>query len=350
MEVINDSETTNLFKVKYNQDNSIKMQYAMHQTEDTTIEQYVYVEQTEETTNVVATNEVNGEKYEIVGKANDSHGVIFSNYTSNDVSYISTEYYDENGALLKHEQGFDSLDVFDESLTNLYTTFEQNEEVELKNLSTILSGFDHPESFTIEVPIEDAALAVTAEVDATLKVNDLETYDINYSYNNLFYTKENETFVSGDTLYHLTNQETLNDKVVLTYSALYQVPNGYFAPNDNEYYVVNKYMANYIEASAGYEIILENGVYKLLDLENEGKPGSKIDIEIKVEQYYSNDELVNVTMFQHTCDIQFDHLIFTKLDTVNNAKTDLELLYDQLVPTNDQMEQFNISIDTSMFE
>lgn len=344
-------EAQNIFKIKYNQDNTKKYQYAKYETADTTVEQYVSVEQLDSLTNVVAINKINDVKHEVIASSSQSQGVIFSTYLSEEGTKISsTEYYNSEGALLKQETGFDTLDLFNTFLTELYDSIESNPDINSKNLADSIIDFGNPETFTIEIPLIDSALALTTEVNATLRIDETTSYNIEYSYKDFLFTKKEATFTSGDTMYHITNNEATDTHVVLTYSALYQVPEVTTLADGSDYYVLHKYMAKYLEAKEGYSIILEDDQYKLLNTSIEGQVGDRIDIDITLENFYINKEMHSTTIFSHTCDIQFENLVFTEIETINQTKTDLSSLYNNLVPTQETLEENYQSIDTSMFQ
>lgn len=349
LEVTEDT-TRSLYKIKYNFDNTKKYQYAKHETEDTLVESYVSIEEIDETTSVVAIHKVDGDTYQIVANANESHAVIFSVYTASEgVSYTSTEYYNEMGALLKQEIGFDDLTFFNYSLEELYAQFEENPDITTKNLSTIIDGFSEPESFTIEVSIFDSALATIQEVPAVLVIGD-ESYDIDYIYTNLLYTKKEATFTSGDTLYHVTNNEVTDTAVILTYSVRYRVPDSIQAPNGESYYILNKYMAKYMEAAEGYSIDQKpSGQYQLINNNILGETGDRIDIEIVEENYFIDGNTNPTTIFQHTSDVQFENLVFTQMDVINAARINLSELYDDMIPSEAYLQENYQSIDVSMF-
>lgn len=348
---VESEEETALFKIVYNQDNTKKYQYARHASNEQTAETYVSVEQLEEYTNVVAIHKFGNVEYEIVGNANDDHGVIFIDYENEDGKGSSVEYYNEEGALLKHEWGLDNLDIFNQFLDELFVDIDNNPDAELKNLSDEIPGFESPETFVIEIATLDIALARTTEVEATLRVDENIEYDITYAYNNFFYSKANSTFISGDTIYHMTAHEVNGAVVEITFSALYQLPEAIEAPNGESYYVFNRYMAKYIEAAEGYAISEQpNGNYVLINDALSGELGGQIEIEINVDTYYVDGVETPVTIFQHTCDVQFENLVFSEMDTVNAAKTNLNVLYEELVPTQEEIDEHFQSIDLSMFE
>lgn len=348
---VDSDEETALFKIVYNQDNTKKYQYARHTADGKFAETYVAVEQLEDYTNVVAIHEFDNVEYEIVGNANDDHGVIFIDYEDENGKGSSVEYYNQDGALLKHEWGLDNLDIFNQFLDELFIDIDANPEAELKNLIDSIPSFDSPETFVIEFSILDAALATTTEVDATLIVEESTTYNITYAYNNFLYTKQGSAFNSGDTIYHMTAHEVNGEVVTVTYSALYQLPEAIEAPNGESYYVFNRYMAKYIEAAEGYTITEQpSGKYILVNDELSGELGGQIEIEIEVENYFVDGAETPVTIFQHTCDVQFENIIFTEMDIVNAAKTNLDALYLELVPTQEELNTHFVSIDLSMFE
>lgn len=350
LEEVSDT-TSSLYKIKYNADQTKKYQYAKHVTDSTNVESFVSIEEIDDTTTVVAIHTVDGNNYQLVANANDLHGVIFSVYTtSEDVSYSSTEYYNQDGALLKQEFGFDDLTFFNYSLEEVYAQFEENPDITTKNLSNIIVDFNEPEKFTIEVLLNDSALALVQEVPATLVIED-QSYEIDFTYSNLLYSKKETSFTSGDSLYQITNSEVTDTSVFLTYSVLYQVPEAVTAPNGENYYIVNKYMAKYIEASEGYSIEQKtSGKYQLLNNEILGQTGDRRDIEIVEEDYYLNGVLTPTLVFQHTSDVQFENLVFTEMDVINAARTNLDELYDELIPTQAYLEENYQSIDVSMFQ
>lgn len=341
-------DLSDVFKIVYNEDNTEKYQYGKVRATGEAAEMYISVVKNGEFTDVVAMYSTNDESVEVVGNATDDYGVIFSSITYDDDSKeASTEFYNDEGVLLKQEYGFKDLTVFDEALTLMYEEFEANEEINLVNLSDTLDGFDEPDTFTVEISIYDIDNAMTQRVDASL-VTESKEYDIQYTYMDLMYTKKEIQFVSGDTLYYLTFSEIDGETVLLTYSALYQVPFAITGPDSVEYYVMNRYMAKYIEPKEGFEISLESeGHYHLTNLDRVGELGDHIDIEIEEAEYFKDDELVKVKVFQHTSDIQIENLIFTEMDVIAQAKANFGSLYEDAVPTYEELEEHYQSLDVS---
>lgn len=346
---VNAETESSLYKIKYNSDQTKKYQYAKYETDTSIAESYILIEEIDDATSVVALHKVDGDTYQIIADANDLHGVIFSYYSTIDVSYTSTEYYNQDGALLKQEYGFDDLSIFNYHLEEMYAQFEENPDITTKNLSNIIVDFNDPEKFTIEVLLLDSALATIQEVPATLIIEDL-SYDIDFTYSNLLHSKKEDTFTSGDALYHITNSEVTETSIILTYSVLYQVPDAVEAPTGENYYIVHKYMAKYIQAKEGFSIEQKpSGKYQLLNNEILGQLGDRIDIEIEEESYYLDGELSPTLIFQHTSDVQFENLVFTQMSVINAARVNLDELYDELMPTDEYLQENYQSIDVSMF-
>ncbi len=350
LEVTKDSDTS-IFQVNYNEANTVKNQYVKFSEAGEVYEQYISLLEDETSTKVVAIGMSNGNVFEVVADANDEHGVIFSSYTTADqVSITSTEYYDGDGALLKQEEGFDRLDIYDEYLDQLFTNFDENPDINIKNLSDLILDFNDPEEFEVTISLANSALAKIQEVPATLEVDDL-SYDIDYSFSDLLYSKKEESFTSGDTLYHITDYVVTDTDVVISFGASYQIPEKEIGADGQEYYVNNKYMAKYIEAAEGFSIVLdESSNYKLVNNSIIGEIADRIEIDIKAENYFVNGELTEILVFQHTCDIQFENVVFTKIDTINAAKVNLRDLYEELIPSTSELDSFSESIDVSMFE
>jgi|GEM_PF-4555653 len=344
LEVVKDDQTSS-FLVKYNEDQTKKYQYGKFLRNGDVQEYYIYLEEGQTSTRISAMGKTNDEVYTVVADANDLHGVIFSSYMTEGVDITSTEYYDGTGSLLKQEEGFATLDVYNDHLEILFDNFEENPEMDVKNLSDIIDDFTQAESFTITIDIADSALARIQDVPAILMVVE-EEYAVNYSFDDFLYSKKEEAFTSGDTLYHMTNYEVVDDEVIITFSALYDIPEKVTGPNGSDYYMNNKYMAKYIEAKEGYTIIQnEAGNYKLLNDELEGGLGDRIDIDITSAEYYLDGELHETLIFQHTSAIQFENLVFTKMDTINEAKTNLTQLYNELVPSLADLEDLASPIE-----
>ena len=343
-------EQSSIFQIKYNEDNTKKYQYAKIEESDEIKEYYIYLEKDNLLTKVGAIGKTNDEVYTVVADANDLQGVIFSSYITEDLSITSTEYYDGNGALLKQEEGVDTLTIYNGYLDELFLSLEEDHDADMKNLSDIISGFTQPDEFLVKISLNDSVLAKIQDVPATLVLGEAE-YAINYSFDDFLYSKKEEDFTSGDTLYHITNYETTETDVILTLSALYDVPEKVMGPNGLEYYINNKYMAKYIEAKDGFTIVQnESGKYQLVNDSIEGEIGDRIDIDITTSNYYIDGELSETIIFQHTSAIQFENLEFTKLDTINGIKTNMFDLYNQLIPSNDELDEYSESIDVSFFE
>lgn len=349
LEITKENQST-IFQVKYNEDNTKKYQYAKIEELDEIQEYYIYLEEDEQSTKVVAIGTTNNEAYTVVADANDLQGVIFSSYATATQNITSTEYYDGNGALLKQEAGFATLTIYNGYLDILFQNLEENADIDMKNLSEIITNFTQPEEFIVKIALNDSALAKIQDVSATLVLGGNE-FTINYSYNDFLYTKKEDQFTSGDSIYHITYYEVTDTEALITYSALYDIPEKVIGPNGLGYYINNIYMAKYIEAKDGFSIIQnESNKYQLVNDLIEGQIGDRIDIDITTNNYYVDGELTDTLIFQHTSSIQFENLTFTKMDTIDGIKTNMTELYNQLIPSSDELDEYSQLIDVSIFE
>ncbi len=350
VEVIVDTKS-DVYRIRYNQDNTKKYQYVKGETTGEFIEAYVSVQKAGGTTNVVAMHRVDDEKYTIVGNATDEYGVIFMEYTSDDQDHVGVEYYNSDGALLKQEYGTEDITGFSEAYEQLFEEFGQNNEITLVNLRNQYPEFSEPESFVVEIPIIDAGVASIETVAAELIVAE-EHYEIDYMYSQLLYTKKEDTFTSGDTIYFISNSEVTDTHVVITYSAVYKLPSLKTSANGIDYYTFNRFMGKYIEPKDGYSIEQkQNGQYVIVNDNRVGEIGDRMDIEIKIiEDFFADGEIVPTTVLNYTSDIQIANIVFAGSDTVEQARTNMSLLYSELIPTEEELEENYASIDVSIFE
>ncbi len=296
---------------------------------------------------LVARRKGQNRNYELSAYASDDFGAVFSSMeiTNSNSEMINgktfaKEFYNGDGELVKQEFGTAQLDKIIR-----FMPAPQIIEVVATNIYDYLPN-ENVDEFTVDFKIGGLP---------TLEYNgqafELPT-GVNMVKNFAFYNMKGDEWAVGDKIYTISSRELGLDSRILTFKAVFEVPEIKEALNGESYYFTDRYMAKYIEATEGYELQTDGHKYYLTNTEDLTDTTQYVIPIVKStrNEFFKgyNTPANNVSLVQLNKSLTGDaKIIFTEVEVVDKAENEVNAIYTEMLPSDKEIEEiFNKALES----
>ncbi len=345
---IDDKKNIKISIVEFNEDMSVRKEEVRYTNTESNINRtkVLHMQKQNGVMKLAAKRIGQNKTFELSAYASDQFGAVFSsmeitNSNSNMINgkTFAKEFYNGEGALVKQGFGTQQLDkiirfmpsstVLSLIATNIYNIIQDS------NVG----------DFTVEFPLTGAPILKYGTEEYILPTG------IEMIKNYAFYNMQGENWGVGDKVYAISESQVGIDSRILTFKSVFEVPEAVEAINGEYYYYTDRYIAKYIKAEEGYELQTDGQKYFLtntLDLTDSTQYVIPI-IKTKANEFFKgyNTPANNVSLVQLNQPLTSDYkIIFTQSEIVEKAELEVGLIYTEMLPTSEEIN--NIFLEATL--